>query len=241
MKRLFAILLFTALSLSSAENKEVNVLQLLDKSQKGPESVFMKISIEIVKANGKSDIKSVEIYEKGAEKRLGKITAPKEDKGLAFLTDGSKMLMYLPAYKKVKTINSSSKSGKFANTDFSYEEMERKQYERDWTYELNSETAEVYKITLYPKEKTETQYSKISMDIDKSSGYPLHSEYFNAKDEKIKTLDADSLQTLSGYIFSVKSVMTDEKSGRVSIMRMSDIKTDISLKDDYFSERTLTQ
>jgi len=241
MKNLIIAFILGFITISAGTSGDTEILNEVDKSMTGPKAVYMKISIEISK-NGKiTDSKSVEMYEMGGTKRLGRFLSPKEDKGLAFLSDGNSMLMYLPAYKKVKNINSASKSGKFANTDFSYEDMEKRRYQDCWTCTVEKEDEKTYILNLFPKEGCETQYSKLRMIVDKTNWFPIHTEYFNGKGEYVKSLDSDSIVNVSGYLFSSKSVMKDIKSGRMSVMRMSDINAEIKLPDGFFSERTLAK
>ncbi len=97
--------------------------------------------------------------------------------------------LYLPALKRVKRISSSSRTGSFMGSEFSYEDLGSDEIEK-YTYKfLNDGTVEerpVWVIQRIPVDK-KSGYSKQIVYSDKTYKNPLKIEYFDRKGELLKT------------------------------------------------------
>jgi len=149
------------------------------------------------------------------------------------------MYLYLPSYSKERRISSSVKSQKFAGTDFSYDDMEAKPYEDKYTAKLLGTEGDNYILELKPK-SPKSQYSKLISKVNKENYYPVHTEYYDKGNNKIKVADY-VFEKIGNYWNPKEVTMTDLKKKHKTTMITYDVKFDNGLSDEEFSVRKLRQ
>jgi Outer membrane lipoprotein-sorting protein len=97
--------------------------------------------------------------------------------------------LYLPSVKRVKRISSRNKSGSFMGSEFSYEDMGSQEVEK-YTYKyLRDDTVDgraAWVIERYPVDPR-SGYSKQIVWYDKEYMGPVRIDYFDRKQELLKT------------------------------------------------------
>lgn len=146
--------------------------------------------------------------------------------------------LYLPALDLVRRIASSDKRSSFVGSHFVYEDVSGRGIEAD-THELVETTADTYKIRNVPKETRGVEFSHYDIWVDKNNFIPVKAEYYNSKDELIRTIEALEVADIQGHPTVTKSVATDLERGGTTTMEFSNVKYDIGLTDDIFAERYL--
>lgn len=152
--------------------------------------------------------------------------------------------IYIPSLDLVKSIAANDKQSSFVGSDFTYEDVSG----RHWTEDNHSlereeslEGREAYVIKSVPREKNSAAYAYRFSWIDKASSLPLKEEYYNAKDEVIRIFKSEEMKEMGGILTVTKRSMTDTKKGHSTIVAFSDIRYNVGVKDDLFSERYLRQ
>lgn len=120
---------------------------------------------------------------------------PLDVKGTKFLTHekinkNNNQWLYLPVLKRIKRITSKNKSGSFMGSEFSYEDISSREPSK-YTYSTSTEDTkigniDVYKYERYPKDKN-SGYSKQILFVDKTKFVILKVEFFDKKNELLKT------------------------------------------------------
>lgn len=181
---------------------------------------------------------------------LSRFLAPGDVAGTGLLSEefsdrDDDQFLYLPALKRTRRISSSDKSDSFMGTDFSFEDMESFD-EKDWDHKkLGEETYEGRKVWVVesrpksPKKIKETAYSKIVAKVDVERNITLTAEYFNKKDEHIKTLTAhDPVQFGKVWRFN-KIVMKTLKDGHTTEIVYGKTEINTGLDAAKFTKREL--
>ena len=125
---------------------------------------------------------------------------PNDVKGTAFLSYTHAMVpdeqwLYLPALKRVKRISSNNKSGPFMGSEFAYEDINSQEVGK-FTYKyLRDEKVEGRDCFVNENRPTYeySGYTRLMVWIDKEYYQPVRIEYYDRKDELLKTL------TYKGY------------------------------------------
>ena len=148
--------------------------------------------------------KGLEVQGNG-DKTLSIFDQPKDIKGTAFLTHAhsekaNDQWIYLPAIKRVKRINSRSKSGPFMGSEFSYEDIGSTEVSKyDYNY-LRSETIngeDCYVLEAIPRDK-DSGYTRTVHWLDKAHFRAQRIDFYDRKKTLLKTL------TLSNYKLYLK-------------------------------------
>ena len=201
-----------------------------------------------------------------AYKDLVMFTAPTQVKGLATLTwtyMGSKRQadswLWIPSLKKIRKISQANADDSFLGTDFTNEDILTRRFE-DETYKLIKEenfkgyTCEFDKKTYFkgapcfvieaaPK-RSPWYYSKRILWVDKRTGGGIYEEMYDSLGRMYKTIFKDyEIYNVHGKEYSTQVLLEakDLRTRHHTVVTNTDIKFDLGLSEDLFTERALMQ
>lgn len=234
------IAIIFSLNLSNVNAQDANaILQKMDNVMFSSKDMSAKTKIILIDKSGKEDVRDATMQQKGKDSRLFRFTSPASQAGIAVLSlPADVMYLYLPAFGKERRISPSVKNQSFAETDFSYDDMESKPFAEKYTPKLTNSEGNVFVLELTPKAKS--SYSKIIVKINKTNYYPEFMEFYNARNEMSKTAKYTFVK-IGNYWNAQEVEMKDLKKNHTTKMQMSDVKYDSNLSDDDFSVRKLKQ
>lgn len=242
MRYIYLFLLIIIPSLLNAEElTPKEIIKKMDEVLNAPKDQKIKMRLIVLDKNGKEKEKLIEILQKGMDKRMGKFLLPEDQKGIGFLSlPNGVFYVYLPAMKKTQLIASQSKGGKFAGTDFTYEDLETKKYEDFWDGELINSDNENYYLKMTPKPDFKSTYGYVIIKVNKENFYPVNIEFYDKGGNLIKTLKREKIEKINGYLVSKESEMKDLKSGNTTKMIIEEIKFDTGIQDNQFKPEKLS-
>ena len=215
------------------------ILKQMDNLMFSAKDVTAKNKIILIDKSGRQEVREATLQQKGNDKRMFRFTSPASQAGIAFLSlPGDIMYLYLPAFGKERRISTSAKNQNFAGTDFSYDDMESKSYSDKYVPGLIKTEADVFVLELTPE--SQSDYSKIIVNINKTNYYPESMEYYDKGNNKVKEAKY-TFKKIGNYWNAQEVEMTDFKKNHKSKMLMSDVKYDTGLTDDDFTVRKLKE
>lgn len=146
--------------------------------------------------------------------------------------------LYLPALDLVRRIAASDNRSSFVGSDFVYEDVSGRGIDAD-THELIEAGDQYYKIKNVPKETQGVAFKYYIVWIDKTNFIPVKAEYYNDRDEVIRTIEALAVEDVDGFPTVTKSVAKNVETGGQTTMDFSNIQYNVGLTDDIFTERYL--
>jgi len=216
------------------------ILKRVDATMNAPRDQSMKTTLKLVDKGGAVRERSLVMLQKGADRRLVRFLSPADQKGIAVLSlPAGELWLYLPAFKKAKRIASHVKNGSFAGTDFSYSDMEAKNYAETHDASYLRAEGESDVIELRPRPTAEAEYSKIVMTVDRASNVPTVIEYQNAKGAAYKRLVSRGVEKSGRYWLVREREMTDLRTGHRSVFAVTSVEFDTGIKDSEFTVRSL--
>ena len=203
-------LLFTA----SIMAQSLSGLEVAEKVHNRPDgdSRYCEMSLTLINKNGSKRVRNIKSYSKDYgqdRKTIMFFLYPSDVKGTGFLTwdydqankDDDKWL-YLPAMKKTRRISgSSSKTDYFMGTDFTYDDMGRRNLEEDTHTLLREETLNGHKCWVLqssPKKAGDIYTKRISW-IRQDCLIPVKVEYYDKLDKLHRQLIADDIKQIDGF------------------------------------------
>ena len=128
-----SIIIIMLISYTAAQSG-FEIATMVDKREV-PSDIISKTTMLLT--NSKDKTRTSTILSKSSDngsKQILWFLAPVDDKGVAFLkiehdNKSDEMLMWLPAFKKVRRISSSKKGDSFMGSDLSYEDMKSRDLE----------------------------------------------------------------------------------------------------------------
>ncbi|MBE3070507.1 MAG: outer membrane lipoprotein-sorting protein [Planctomycetes bacterium] len=154
-------------------------------------------------------------------------------------SDDSRWL-YLPALDLVKPIASTDKRTSFVGSNFLYEDVSGRRTTDD-THELAETTDSYYVLKNTPKDPGSVEFASFTMWVHRKTFVPVKIEYYDKKGEKYRVYEALKVETIDGYPTVTKSRMKDLTGGGETVLEYSDVKYNLGLPDDIFTERYLRQ
>jgi hypothetical protein len=183
---------------------------------------------------------------KNLSKSLTRITAPADLKGVGLLqiqnekSDDERHL-FLPDLKRARRIVGSSRSGSFVGTDFSYGDMDRKDFrESTSTLKGNEKLGkhECYRLEIVPSGK-EALYAKIEAWVRTDNFVPLKILMYSKSGGLLKTQTVQEIQKISGRWFIMKSTMVSENERRSTELVLEKVTVDDKIDDGEFTVQNL--
>ncbi|URA09813.1 outer membrane lipoprotein-sorting protein [Thermospira aquatica] len=210
-----------ALSLTGQE-----VLDKIEANLSAPVDQTALCEITLGKIGGNLEEKrTMRIWSAGKEKRVIRFLSPSSVKNITLLVRGSdSMYIYLPAYKKIRRIQGTTRDQNFQGTDFSYREIGSYEYSKDYHSSVKQESENEILLELVRKQDSDAPYTRILMTVDKTVYLPV----------KLQMYDAQGLK-------KVLTILQREKKEYwiLSKVRMEDVKrhhyTEITLKEVVFN------
>jgi outer membrane lipoprotein-sorting protein len=202
----------------------------------------------LIDKNGKKSFRTLEVSIKDygdSSKIYTRFTSPANIEGTAFLTWENKdaeddQFLYLPALQRVRRIVSSQKSNQFVNTDYTYEDLQSREVEKDVHTILREESYQNYDCWVLestPKdEDDDTQYGKRIIWIVKDDYLPIKTEFYDKNSHLIKVLSAKRIKQIDGIWTIVEAEMQDLEREHRTLMRTTDITYNAGIPDRVFTQ-----
>jgi outer membrane lipoprotein-sorting protein len=241
-REIVTILLLASCSMGLHAQSATEILRKADNVMYAPKDQTADVKIVLTDKRGNQQEREARYIQKGSDKRLFKFTAPASQRGIAFLSlPGDVIYIYLPAYEKERRIASHVKNQSFAGTDFSYDDMESKPLAEEYDPELIGQTNEIWKLKLIPKPGTQSDYSRLEMEIGKDNHYMRKVTYYDRGGQKFKILENRKLEIIDGYWAATEIEMRDVQRDRSTLFISSNLAFDSDLSDDEFTVRRMKQ
>ncbi len=225
----------------------LTVDEILDKSEANDnfKTSYSVNTEEVYKSDGSVKISKMEGYSaNGNEKTLMIYTEPKRISGMKILmlNDGDDIWFYSNRTNRVRKIASHQKKQSANGSDFSYDDMSMSDNRKDYNYSLSGEEvfgdAECYKI-MFSAKNGDNSYSKFYIWIDKANFLARGGEFYDDENNLWKKLSVRGIEKKDGYWTASEVEMRDVQKDSRTVIRTEEIKFDIELDEDMFTERYL--
>ena len=191
-------------------------------------------------------LKSLEVIGDG-DKGLTIFDTPRDVKGTAFLSFShvikpDDQWLYLPALKRVKRISSANKSGPFMGSQFSFEDLASFEVDKFNYKYLRDESVDGHKSFVVENHPIYeySGYTRQIVWVDKERYIPLKIEFYDRKNDLLKTLLFDDYkQYLGKYWRAHGQKMLNHQNGKTTVLTFSDYKFKNGLNTKDFERNSL--
>ena len=180
-------------------------------------------------------------------KTLIRFTQPADIEGTGLLSWENKdrdddQFLFLPELRRARRIASNKKDGKFVNSDFTYEDLEKRKVEKDEHRLLREEEFEgkrCYVVESIPKKGSGSQYTKLINWVVKDSFLPIKTEYYGkgAKLEKVYT--AKKIDKIDDIWTVMEAEIADLSKKHRTVTKIEKLTYNTGISDDVFTKRYL--
>jgi len=170
---------------------------------------------------------------------------PADVKGTSFLVwkypgKDSDRWIYVPALRLVKRIAADDKRSSFVGSDFTYEDVSGRDLV-DETHALvrKEELGGRPTYVVESKPKTVIDYSRRLSWIDAERWLPLKEEFFDPRNQPLRTFTADKVEQTGTQWTVVARSMKNPQSGHRTEVTYQAVEYDVGLRQKIFTERYL--
>ena len=206
-----------------------------------------EMTMSLIPDEGSARERTMKVFSKDfgeKSKRLILFSAPKKIQGTSFLSleqhdKDDLQFLYLPALRRVRRIAGSQKARSFVNSDFTYEDMERRKVERDSYTLLGSEMIDgrdTWKLERKARDEDDSQYAKSILWVVKDSYVVVKSELYDKKGKLSKHYTAKKLEKVDGIWTALEMSMQDVQRGHTTINKIVSVKYNRPVSDDIFTK-----
>lgn len=194
----------------------------------------------------------------GRNRTLARFHAPAQIRGEGVLLvehdrDRSEVLLYLPAYKKVRRVETQSQRSSFMGSAFSYADLGAP-HAADYTHRLlreepcpGSPRVACHVLELEPASEAvreRTGYARGTHWIRADNHVAVRAELVGLDGAVAKRLSASELREVdpaAGRWMPLVIRMEDARTGRFAELRFADVKANRGLADDLFTRQSLAR
>ncbi|HUW62117.1 MAG TPA: outer membrane lipoprotein-sorting protein [Candidatus Bathyarchaeia archaeon] len=212
------------------------------------ESGVARVSMTITDKQGRTRQKAFTILRKNTDDQDKEqrfyvyFHEPSDEQGVTYMVwkhvgaDDDRWL-YLPKLDVTKRIAASDERTSFVGSHFFYEDVSGRGLDED-THELVETTETYYVVKNTPKNKGAVEFDSFTMWIHKSTFIPVKVA-FEKGGNVYRTAEVLEVKDVQGYKTVTKSKMTDNNIGGNTAISYSDVKYDLGISPDVFTERYL--
>ncbi len=214
------------------------------------EDMRAKVLMELINKVGQKRVRELTMLRKdyedgGNQKYYMYFYRPADVKDTTFMVykyperDDDRWL-FIPALDLVKRIASNDKFSSFVGSDFSYEDISGRKPEEDSHTMLKKEIINnrtCFVIESLPKETSE--YTRRVSWIDEANFLPIKEEFYDRQNELYRTFEALEIKDIDGILTITKRAMRNVKTGHSTEVTFQEVKYNLSITDDIFTERFL--
>ncbi|MEE9502672.1 MAG: outer membrane lipoprotein-sorting protein [Candidatus Aminicenantaceae bacterium] len=241
------ILLFAMVSFSQALTGE-DIIQKVNDTM-NVETSYAKAKMTIVTTSGSKRTFVQESWSKDkGEKNLVRYLEPRrvKDQAVLMLNNADDIWMFFPRTQRVRKLATHAKKQKMQGSDFSYEDMGSgdafiENYVSKRLEDEESEGYDCYKLELTRKPESDLSYSRLIIWVIKENFVPIAIDYYDDKDpsRRVKRLVQSDIRVIDDIPTAMKSVMFDLNDNTQTELEMLEVKFNIPLDDNMFTERAL--
>lgn len=202
----------------------------------------------IVDQNGNKQMRQFTILRKdiedqGQQNMLVTFSRPTDVKGTVFRVEkhveqDDNRWLYLPALDLVKRISAGDKRTSFVGSHFFYEDVSGRNPQEDH-FELLAAKDGLYQLKAVPKDPSTVEFSHYLVNIDQESFIPMEVTYFNKQGKASRKMTVKKVKEVQGHVTVVHSRIDQLADGSFTEMQFRNVKYDLGLPDNVFSERSL--
>ena len=241
----FSLIVLLLLSLSFSITGKA-VLDQVKNAHSNFKTERSSVTMKLISANGGVRERQFDMYLMHAGDKtlaLVRFTAPSEVKRITLLTlSDNEIYLYMPAYRRTKRISGGAKNGKFAGSDFTYNDISLLYNEKtgDYDAKLLKETDKIYLVQVIPHGSND-EYAKILITVDKDTLLFKHIEFYTSDGTKAKVMDFSAVKDFEGHKVATIITLNNIKENHKTILTINSVKFNIPITSKFFNRRNISK
>jgi outer membrane lipoprotein-sorting protein len=211
----------------------------IDRAAGRSDDAHVVLDVKVIDARGKEADRTLEIWQKGTEKRVVRLTAPARLAGIALLLDGDTVHLYLPAYERTTRVVGDQRGDAFMGTDFSIEDLSRITYGDEFTAAVESADAESATLLLTPLDPKAHDFHALRLHVRAADYLPTLLEHLDEEGAVTRRVTLSDFKEVSGRNMAHQMEVVDLERDRRNVASIREVAFDQGLDDELFTVTAL--
>lgn len=214
-----------------------------DQNMRG-DTQYAEMTMKVVRPDWSRET-SMKAWSKGRDYALILITAPRRDKGTAFLKRGTEMWNWLPTVDRVIKISPSMMLQPWMGSDFTNDDLVRESsVVNDYTHAVAGEDTangrDCWRVVLTPKPDAPVVWGSVTMWIERSRPIEVRVKYFDDTGALVNVENLTHVKTMGDReIPTLMTMVPVNKKGHSTILAIENCTFNQPLEDSFFSEQNM--
>jgi len=223
-------------ALASEPSTGAEWLQAIDAAATKSQDASLHLAIDATTRTGATTHRELDLWQKGDDERLLRLTDPPMVAGTALLSRGDGELhLYLPSFERVRRIVGNSRGDSFMGTDFTMEDLARVTFEREWTATVESAAEGLQVLHLDPVDAKAHESAALRLWVQPGSFLVVRVEHLDAQGKALRRVELGDFRDVAGRSFAHRIQVDDLEKERHSVAIVSNVQVDTGLSDELFT------
>ena len=231
-----AIWLLVAIPAAAAPETGADWLDHIDEVAR-VDDAHMVLELTVTDARGEQAARTIEIWQKGEDKRLVRMAEPTRLKGVGLLvTHGDALHLFLPQYPPARRVVGNKRADAFMGTDFAVDDLARIGFADDYAAEIVGVEEDLTRLTLTPRLDTGDAAVEIWVGDD---GVIRRLDHIDKRGEVTRRLTMSDVRAEGETPLAHRMEVVDLKRSRstVAVLQAADLNQGLS--DELFTVSAL--
>ncbi|HJN75992.1 MAG TPA: outer membrane lipoprotein-sorting protein [Myxococcota bacterium] len=235
-------MLHTLLALALADEAGDALLAKVDAANNAGDDAHLVLDVVVTDDKGESAQRTLEIWQKGDDKRLVRYTEPARLAGIGLLVpDGETVYVYLPAYGRPKRVVGDQRSDAFMGTDFSIDDLSRLSWSEEYSAIVEGTDGEMTTLLLTPNDPKQHEHHHVRMWVRPDDHLPSVIEYSDEDNVRIRTVTLTDYRDVGPRNLAHTLHVLDNDKGTSTEATVNEVAFDAGLDDELFTLTALTR
>lgn len=237
LRNLLGILgLFLATTAQAAPTTGAEWLAHIDEVARVADA-HMVLELTVTDSRGEQAGRTIEIWQKGDDKRLVRMVEPTRLKGVGLLvTHGDALHLFLPQYPPARRVVGSNRADAFMGTDFAVDDLARIGFADDYDAEILGIEEGLTRLKLIPRIDTGDSAVEIWVGED---GIVRRLDHIDKRGQVTRRLTMDDVRTEGDTPLAYRMEVMDLKRSRSTVAILQTADLDRGLSDELFTVSAL--
>lgn len=201
------------------------------------DDAHMVLELTVTDSRGEQAGRTIEIWQKGDDKRMVRMVEPTRLKGVGLLvTHGDALHLFLPQYPPARRVVGSKRADAFMGTDFAVDDLARIGFADDYDAEIIGTEGELTRLKLTPRVDTGSASVDIWVGED---GVIRRLDHIDKRGTVTRRLTMDDVRPEGGTLLAHRMEVVDLKRTRSTVALLQSAALDQGLSDELFTVSAL--
>jgi outer membrane lipoprotein-sorting protein len=217
------------------------VLARVDAASTASRDAHLVMDVVVTDRTGVSSTRTLEIWQKGADRRLVRFTAPARLAGTSLLVpDGQTLYLYLPAYGRPRRVVGQQQGDAFMGTDFSLEDLARLRWSEEWTATVEADEGDRLRLSLLPRDAAQHRDARLRVWVREADDLVARVEHLDTAGTVTRRLGFEDFRVDDGRTIAHRLTVEDVAAGKKTVATVRSADFDSGLDDARFALSALS-